>query len=371
MAQRQRYRPGTGDMMPTLPPGATMPGPSGPQTPKEAPAWTPVTTPDRPSMGSYFSDPVLQGYLNFGQGAVNKLSGPQGSNAALQQAIAALTKISNSRGPSVDTSFLNEFGNTVRARQAELNQPGYTQSQQDLLRTNVSDPLTAQRDARRQQVTERMASRGIQPGSGIMEQALQDVDREYSQTRATGERELTTNLMAQDEQRKNQAVDIGSALASLGLSTEGLRVSAQNAGTGNALSAAGALGGIGGQQQALETQRLMNAYGIYGDMAQMPFRANANAIASAQALEPDSTDNIIKTLLALAGGGENIYRNSLANSGAGWDQLARYAGSDDFEALLRVFSGLGNRSDSDSEDTRPAPAPRYGGLLDPRLEPLF
>jgi hypothetical protein len=329
MSQAPRYGP-NGDPR-RNPQPVPVPQPTVPQMPQQS-------KPSFPSSGNYFDDPLLQGYVNFGNDAIKKLSGPQEINPVLQQAIDALTKMSG--GSHVDTSFLTEFGNTVHKRQAELNQPGYTQSQQDLLRTNVSDPLTAQRDARRQQIMEHMSARGIAPGSGIMEQALQDAEREYGQTRATGERELATGLMAQDENRKNQAVDIGQVLAQLGLSTQGLEMQ----GRGQGIQASGALAGIGQQLQDDPIRNLLSAYGISAQLGQLPFQANQNAIQSMNAVNntnvpQDSSAGLIQLILALSGRGEDAFGSAMGDESAFWGQFGS-----SMPALIDAFSKMyGNK----------------------------
>lgn len=295
-----------------------------------------------PSRGSgYVSDPLVSGYVNFGQHAISRLMQPQAMNPILAQAIQALTSMSNSRGPSVDTSFLREFGDTVRKRQGELNQPGLSASQQDILRTNVTDPLEAQRDAARQQVVEHFAAKGFTPDSGIVQQALLDSDRKFSQLRTENERTLAIKQMDQDESRKNQAVDIGQILAQLGLSTEGLNVQAQTAGRGQALSAAGSLAGIGSDLQQEPIQRLLQAFGISSQLGQLPFQIQGNQIAALNAMnntpipQADSNAQIIQLLLSLADRGEGVYQNAQANNGSFWNVLGQ-----SLPSLLDSFSTL-------------------------------
>lgn len=300
---------------------------------------------DNGGVGGYFDDPLLQGYIDFGQSAMERLSQPQGVNPVLQQAIDALTRMTSAGAPRMDTSALDAFRGTVQQRQTELNQPGLSTSQQDLLRTNVTDPMEAQRTAARQQVMEHLAARGIQPGSGIMEQALLDVDREFSKMRTTGERELATTEIAQDEARKNQSVDIGGMLAQLGIGAAGTDLQAQVATRGQGVSAAGQLAGIGQGLQDEPIRNLMAALGISGNMAQLPFQANQNAIASMNAINtqpvPQDTGmaQLVQLLLGLSGQGENVYQNEQGNGDSFWGSLG---GS--LPGLLASFSELFNPS---------------------------
>jgi hypothetical protein len=305
----------------------------------------------------YFSDPVLQGFMDFGQGAIDKLMGPQTINPVLQQAIDALTKMSSQGAPQMDMSWMAPLQAAVQKRQAQIDQPGYSPAQQDILRTQVTDPLEAQRSAAKQQVMEHMAARGIQPGSGIMEQALMDVDRQFSQMRTGGERDLATKEMAQDEARKQEAVQINQILAQLGLSGSQANLQGQIAGRGQNMGAAGQLAGIGSQLQDEPIRNLMSAMGIYGNMAELPFKANANAIGSMNAINnqnvPQANDmgSLIQLLLGLSNQGENVYQNGQQTDSNFWNVLGGA-----LPDILKSFSGLFGPGSGGNGSAGPAPA---------------
>ena len=293
-------------------------------------------------MGSYFSDPLLQGYLDFGQGAIDRLMQPQAINPTLQKAIDTLTGLSNAPAPSIDLgSILAPLREAVTKRQAQIDQPGYSGQQLDLMRTQITDPLEAQRAAAKQQVIQRMASRGIHPGSGILEQALLDVDKAFSQMRTTGERDLGEKVMAQDEARKKEAVQIADMLSALDLSGNQANLSAASAGRGQNLSAAGQLAGIGSQLQTEPIQALMSAMGIYGNMAQMPFQSMAAAQSAMGSVNQqpvpqyDSMAPIIQLLMGLANQGENAYNDTTQNGNTFWNVLGGA-----LPDLLTSFGGL-------------------------------
>ncbi len=296
---------------------------------------------DNGGTGGYFDDPLLQGYLDFGQGAIDKLMQPQAINPVLQQAIDALTRMSSQGAPHLDTSYMQPITDAVKKRQGQIDQPGWSPAQQDILRTQVSDPLEAQRTAARQQVMERLAARGIQPGSGIMEQALLDVDRGFSQMRTTGERDLATKQMGVEEARQQEAVSNAQLLSALGLSGSQADLQGQVAGRGQNLSAAGTLGSIGNSLQDEPLRNLMSAMGIYGNMAQLPFQSNANAIASMNAINganvPQANDQngLISLLMQLAQGGENTHQNAQGDNSAFLAALGQ-----SMPGLLEAFGGL-------------------------------
>lgn len=292
-------------------------------------------------LGGYFSDPLLQGYLDFSQGAMDRLMQPQTINPVLQQAIDALTRMSSQGAPQMDMSYLQPLQAAVAKRQGQIDRPGFSPAQQDIMRTQVTDPLEAQRTAAKQQVMQRMAARGIQPGSGIMEQALLDVDRSFSQMRTGGERDLATKEMAQDEARQQEAVQMNQILAQLGLGGAQANLQGQVSGRGQNLQAAGQLAGVGSQLQEEPIRNLMAALGVSQNMAQLPFQANQNAIASMNAVnnqpvpQSDNTSAMVQLLLSLAGQGEGNYQNTMGNNAAFWQMLGQ-----SMPGLLESFSSL-------------------------------
>lgn len=301
-------------------------------------------------MGNYFSDPLLQSYLNFGQGAVDKLTGGQQINPVLQQAIDALTKMSTQGAPHMDMSYLQPLQAAVQKRQAQIDQPGYSPSQLDLMRTQVTDPIEAQRDAARQQVIQHFSAQGFAPDSGVVQQALLDSDRAFSQMRTTGERNLGAQEIAQDEARKQEAVQMNQILAQLGLSGSQADLQGQISGRGQNMGAAGQLAGIGQGLQDEPFRNLMAAMGIEGNMAQLPFQANANAIGSMNAIngqnvpQDQGMGQLISLLMGLSNQGENVYNNGQANDSNFWNVLGS-----SLPDILKSFSGLfGNQGATNS-----------------------
>jgi hypothetical protein len=313
------------------------------------------------SMSNYFSDPLLQGYLNFGQNAIGKLTGPQSISPVLQQAIDALTRMSNQSAPHMDMSYLAPLQAAVSKRQAQIDQPGFSSTQQDILRTNVTDPLEAQRDAARQQIIQHFGARGMTPDSGIVQQALLDSDRNFSQQRTTGERDLATKEMQYDEARKQEAVSNAGQLSQLGLSGSQADLQGQVAGRGQNLSAAGSLAGIGSQLQDEPLRNLMSAMGIFGNMADLPFKANANAIASMNAIngqhvpEADSMSQMIQLLLGLSNQGEGVYNDAQQNGNNFWNVFGQ-----SLPDILKSLSGLFGKHPGGGAPPGPGPDGGYG-----------
>jgi hypothetical protein len=97
----------------------------------------------------------------------------------------------------------------------QLKQPGHTPEQQDLIQTQTLDPLERQRQAAHQQVIQRLAARGIAPSSGIVEKALEDVDRQFEQLRTKTQADFSKGEIELNQSNKDRALAVGGQLAGL------------------------------------------------------------------------------------------------------------------------------------------------------------
>jgi hypothetical protein len=111
----------------------------------------------------------------------------------------------------------SQWEQMLRQLVARMNQPQpeYTPAQLELLQTQALDPMTQRRDAMRRQVMERFAARGIGPGSGILEQALQDIDRQFNRLATQTQGAFAAQNIARGDQRF--AGDEARAMQALGL----------------------------------------------------------------------------------------------------------------------------------------------------------
>lgn len=284
-----------------------------------------------------FDDPLTRQFEQQGRKRIGELDTPLpsiGANPQLQAAMAALSQLMSSGGGGASgNAGLAQFQGIADKRLAQLDQPGYTGTQQDILRTNVTDPLEGQRAAAKQQVIERLAKQGIQPSSGIAQQALMDVDRSFSQQRTTGERALATNLMDVEEQRKQEAVQIGQILASL-YGQDASRIDAATGrNTSTRLSAAGALGGLGQNQQQFDFEqqrygdtRKNTAFEMSQLLSQLPMQrlqAGLGAMNQLQAPTPQADDmtGMMSALLSLLSQGTAAGNQAGAQTNALWQSI--------------------------------------------------
>lgn len=100
----------------------------------------------------------------------------------------------------------------------QLQQPGYTAAEQDLMQTQALDPMERQRQAARRQVQERMARSGIANGAnggqgGLVERAMQDVDRQFNEMRTRTQSGFAASQINADRQRQAQAAQVGASLS--------------------------------------------------------------------------------------------------------------------------------------------------------------
>lgn len=103
----------------------------------------------------------------------------------------------------------------LRKYMTQLQGPAYTPAQMELMQTQSLQPIEQQRQAERQQVIQRLAAKGINPGSGIVEKALQEVDRSFDQQRTGTQAGFATNAINLDRQNAAQAAQIGQTLSGL------------------------------------------------------------------------------------------------------------------------------------------------------------
>lgn len=94
-------------------------------------------------------------------------------------------------------------------------QPTWTPQQLDLMQTQSLDPLERQRTAAKEQQTLRLAQRGITPGSGVFNEAMAAIDRDFNQMRTATQANFATQaigredqLFANNEQRALNAVNM-------------------------------------------------------------------------------------------------------------------------------------------------------------------
>lgn len=136
--------------------------------------------------GTQFDDPYTRLLEEIAQNQLNLLKNPA-PNPALDKLLSFL-----------DTRF-NELSS----------QPGYSNDELSLLRTQALEPLEADRAASQKRVLERTAARGMLPSSGLAELDSQGVDTEYDKLRGAVSRDLAVNAIGKRDQDLAQALGLG------------------------------------------------------------------------------------------------------------------------------------------------------------------
>lgn len=274
-------------------------------------------------MGNYFSDPLLQGHLNFSQEVIDRLMQPQETNPVLQQAIDRLSRLSYAE------DGLQYLLPIAQKRLAQLDQPAFNAGQREMIQTNFADPLERQRTARMEAEKLRLASRGITPESGVFIDQMSDVNRGFDMARAEGGRKLALEEIAANEARQQEAVQIGDLMA--GHAGKSLPIQ---------MSAAGQLAGIGQNMQGLDESRLLQALGISGNMSMLPFQAMNYGLGAMDQLQgsipQDESGRILQLLMSLANQGEGVRSQAQGEESGFWGSLTNA-----LPGILGAFSGIG------------------------------
>jgi uncharacterized protein YukE len=107
---------------------------------------------------------------------------------------------------------LTEYTNQ---RVQRLQAPAYTGTEQEVLRTQLLDPLERDRTAARQRALEQIGARGFDPSSGIAQQLLQDVDRAFDEQRTRAQGTIASRQIDEQRSREQEAQQLMQYLAQL------------------------------------------------------------------------------------------------------------------------------------------------------------
>lgn len=174
----------------------------------------------------------------------------------------------------------------LEERFKDLQGPGFTGAENEVLRTQALDPIESDRSAARQRVLERLSARGITPESGIAQQALLEVDNAFDGMRAATQTTLAATDLQRREDRNQRAdairgtlYDIPQARAREQLDVFGAMELLEQAMRGEDQSRSREAIGYGGALADLGPQRLQlamaaagmggNPQGIFNSLMQM------------------------------------------------------------------------------------------------------
>lgn len=170
--------------------------------------------------GSQFSDPHTQTLENLLLSRINSIQ--TGNDEGLQRLMA----------------YLNQRFN-------DLQGPGYTGAENEVINTRALEPIERDRSAARRRAIERLSARGITPDSGIGQQLLQEIDNQFDAMRSGAQSDLTMNELGRREGRFGRAEGIAGSMYEI-----------PQARAREALGYAGALADLGPQRLRLAMQAL-------------------------------------------------------------------------------------------------------------------
>lgn len=150
------------------------------------------------------SQPSSQGNGGNGGQFTDPIAGALESQAASRQ--------SRLQNPP-QGSGLNLYENALKDVSAQFQQGGFTPAEMEIFQTQALDPLEQLRSARKQQVMENIARRGLNPQSGIAQSMLADVDRQFDSLRSQQQRSIAGQAANERSSRMLQALQMLGNLA--------------------------------------------------------------------------------------------------------------------------------------------------------------
>lgn len=154
-----------------------------------------------------FSDPLTRQYEQLLQTQTRLY---QSQQAAMQQEAARQGQVRQQTAAAVDklTAFMNQ-------RVDRLQQPAYTDSEANIIKTRLLDPLEADRDASQKRTLNNVGARGFDPTSGIAQSMFQDVNREYDKTRSRVHGDVAYEQIQEQRSREQEAQELMQYLTQL------------------------------------------------------------------------------------------------------------------------------------------------------------
>lgn len=154
-----------------------------------------------------FSDPLTKQYEQLLQMQMGLY---QQQQAAMQQAAQEAAQRRAATAAAVErlTQFTNQ-------RVDKLQGPAYTGAEQDVLRTQLFDPMERDRQASLKRAYEQVSARGLEPTSGVAQHLLQEVNRAFDEQRTRAGGTLASRQIEEQRSREQEAQQLMQYLAML------------------------------------------------------------------------------------------------------------------------------------------------------------
>lgn len=159
-----------------------------------------------------YSDPNTALLESLLKARIGTLQGGYDDTARRQYEMALQDR---ARALSTGNAQLDQLMKYLQERFTNLKGPGYTGAEHEVLRTAALDPIERDRTTAKQRLTERLSAMGHRPGSGVFEQAMLELNKEFEGIRGVQQTQLATNELGRRENRNQRAEAIAAQLADI------------------------------------------------------------------------------------------------------------------------------------------------------------
>lgn len=163
--------------------------------------------------GNQYSDPYTRMMEEYIRSRIGSLQQPVNDPFRDQymQAMQRRTQALQSAEPDYQRLLQH-----LEQRFADLQGPGYTGAENEVIRTQSLDPIENDRTAAKKRMAEQLAARNIGPDSGVFIDAMRQIDSAFDGMRGTTQNTLTVNDLNRRESRQQRADNIRSGIYDIG-----------------------------------------------------------------------------------------------------------------------------------------------------------
>lgn len=172
-----------------------------------APGPRPSSNPDPRFVGSQFNDPYTEQYEGLLRAQMELLR--------LQQEEMRRAAEEAQRKRAAAQAAWDRFSGYANERVTRLQGPAYTGTEQEVLRTQLLDPIERDRTAAHKRALEQISARGFEPDSGLAAELQRLVDQEFNQYRSGAQGTLAQRQIQEQRSREQEAQQLLMTLAQM------------------------------------------------------------------------------------------------------------------------------------------------------------
>jgi hypothetical protein len=193
------------------------------------------------NFGSLFDDPAAAQLMQLLTGRINQLTQPindpnaAAAQAAIQNALMHLTNLPALAAPTPvapladnsgqvaailkaledqrtsTTGATQQYRDTIDTLVKQLSLPAFSDDQLAQLKTAAVDTLNHEHQQATENTVRQMGMRGVSPSSGLVQEAIKNVDQQYQQLKAQALQAQNTKEIDQINQRRQQLMQAASS----------------------------------------------------------------------------------------------------------------------------------------------------------------